>query len=488
MRSFTSTSIKVLLPALVLITSSCGWFKKAPKEDKVYEEKEKLDEIKGNRVFNPETQQYEEVKVVQGEMDTVQWKDADPAVYPPILSDSKPLGEVNEELGEVYKYFPTSEKKDRYTVGIILPFLGQHFDVTAPEIYSSSLWAVNFYGGINLALRQLEQEGVQLNIEVFDSKASSSTVENSILKNPDLRDFDLLIGPYRRDNIALVAEYAKANGISFVSPYSASTGLSPLNKEYIQVNPTFETHCEAITKHVLKQTKPGNVILVAKKNEADRFAIFQEARKEIMYQKDSTVFKELVVPESLTDFNEEDLKAFFELEGPISFVVPSWSDEIFVSNFLRVVDIARIMNDEKPVTIYGMPQWMDFSKVDYDYFEKLDLHVSSASYVNQNSAEVKVFKRNFFNKYNTVPSEEAFLGYDVMLYFGRMLKEYGTKFQPFLENENKSFLERDFHFEPIIEEGSTVEEPGRIEQFENKAIFILRYENYQFKPVPNWKN
>ncbi|MCB0663968.1 MAG: amino acid ABC transporter substrate-binding protein, partial [Saprospiraceae bacterium] len=343
--------------------------------------------------------------------------------------------------------------------------------------------AINFYGGMQIALPQLEKEGLRMELEVLDSRANAGYVEKTLLANPDLKQKDLIFGPYRRDNISLVADFARKNNITFVSPYSASSGLSPLNPNYIQVNPSFNTHCYALTKHALDHFTPSNIILVARnEQESTRFPIFQDAMKTILMTTDSMEFKEFIVPSSYTDFDETMLAEFLEMEGPVAFIVPSWSDEIFVSNFLRVLDIARIVNEEKEVRVYGMPQWKEFSKVDYDYFEKLDLHISCASFVNDKSLEVKKFRKDFFNKFNTIPTEEAYLGYDVMLYFGRMLLKYGTKFQSHLETEPGRYLQGDFKIEPVLQAGSTAEEPGQIEQFENKAIFILRYNEYQFQP------
>lgn len=472
---------------VVLFLSSCGWFKKAPKDTKVYDDKEQLDEIKGKKVFNPETGKYEEIKLVDGKMDTVEWKDADLVLNPPILSETI-LEDFKEPEGYkgLYESISESEMKDRYEVGLILPFLTQNYDATATEMYSSSLWAINFYGGLQVALAQLEKEGLRLDLEVFDSKANAGYLEKNILRNPDLKKKDLIIGPYRRDNISLVADFAKINDITFISPYSASTGLSPLNHNYIQVNPTFNTHCQALAEHALAHFAPSNIILVARnKEEATRFPIFQDALKTTMMTNDSVSFEEFIVPESYTDFDETMLEEYLKKEGPIAFIVPSWSDEIFVSNFLRVVDIARIVQEDeknKAVRVYGMPQWKEFSKVDYDYFEKLDLHISSASFIRENSLEVKKFRKDFYKKYNTLPTEEAYLGFDIMMYFGRMLHEHGTKFQARLEEEPGNYLERDFEIEPVLQEGSTAEQPGPIEQFENKAIFILRYKEYKFQP------
>ena len=131
-----------------------------------------------------------------------------------------------------------------------------------------------------------------------------------------------------------------------------------------------------------------------------------------------------------------------------------------------------------------MPQWRDFERIDFDYYDKLNVHISVSSYLDPLSPEIRLFKQNFYDRFGAIPKEEAFLGYDLTLYCGRMLKKHGTKFQYFLNEEPTKALHTRFQIEPVIRVGTTsgVELP-RVLQFENKFVNILRFYNYQFQPV-----
>ena len=76
-----------------------------------------------------------------------------------------------------------------------------------------------------MALDELGDQGVRLNVNVYDSKASENTVRDLLRTDPDLPNSHLIIGPYRRQNVQKVADYAKKENITFISPYSAS-GMS----------------------------------------------------------------------------------------------------------------------------------------------------------------------------------------------------------------------------------------------------------------------
>lgn len=481
---FSNFGLYMLL-FLMLISASCAWFKKAPKDEKVYDEKEELEEISGKKVFNPETGRYEIVRSVTEPMDTVRWQDLSEQEFPPIRYTGTPVTDnpVTPSSAETPPVTnPATVLKTRYDVSLLLPFLGQNFD-TVQAINENSLWAINFYGGAKIAFDKLQGEGINLNVQVFDSKASDSDVDNLLKNQPVISRSDLVIGPYRRDNVAQVAEFAKKNKITYVSPYSASSGLSKMNPEYIQVNPSLEAHCQAITKFVRAKFPAEQVVLVSKDNESEkaRFEYFHKANAAIDGNSKGKKFTELVISSDLTNLTEERIKPFILPLKTTVFILPSWSDETFVGNFLRLLDIAKMDNS---VMVMGMPQWMDYQKIDYDYYEKLNVHVSSAGYIDNNSLEVRNFKKNFFERYAAAPREEALLGYDVMLYFGRMLKKYGTKFQPQMELEKANGLHMKFAMEPLMAPNPAgAEKPGVVEQYENKAVFILQFQNYYFQPA-----
>ncbi|RMF21428.1 MAG: hypothetical protein D6765_15595 [Bacteroidetes bacterium] len=98
---------------------------------------------------------------------------------------------------------------------------------------------------------------------------------------------------------------------------------------------------------------------------------------------------------------------------------------------------------------------------------------------------MQAFKRKFFERFGTVPNEEAFLGYDVTLFFGRMLQKYGTALPFNLEKEPPTpLLQTTFAFERVVNQPTAAPERfNPLDQFENKFVNILKFENYYFQPA-----
>ncbi len=469
--------------SLCFFMSSCVLFQPVTKVDDKDKEEEELDPISGRRVYDPETGTYIEVKdVVLQDMDTIIWTDVPASAFPPITGSDEAYtgGGSSSDLIRVDDL--GSEFLSTYNVALILPVLTDRFNEFSTEINESALKAINYYGGVQLALDQLRDEDISLNVSVLDSKASTYTVSSMLRSNQEVRNSNLIIGPFLRDNINLVADWVKQNEKVMVSPYSAAAGIVSKTPEYVQVNPSLRTHTGAILEHALANYRQDQIVLVSKDVPAERARLqyFQEEFKLRSGLFNAPPLQEFIISDESADLANMEVLPFIEIQDTTVFIVPNW-DEAFVYALLRKIDISKLPEDE--VVVYGMPQWMRFQRLEFDYYEKLNVHISSSSYIDPLSSEVRSFKQRFFDKFGAIPTNEAYLGYDVMLYFSRMMKKYGTKFHLALEREPTQMMHTRFNFERVVAPASRsgADLFDTIEQFENKYVNILKFEDFQFQ-------
>ncbi len=463
--------------------SSCDWFKPArdPKKDKVYKE-EDVGELQGTKVFDPETGTWRTVHEVNEKVDTLKWSDLSEDKYPPIETVENWSGgsgaSTGGNSGGNNSGSGNSGGSGKYrNVALVLPFLAQRFDTA--NIAEDALWAIHFYSGAKLAYDELERSGISLNINVLDDEATTGKM-TTLLRGSEMTKADLIIGPYKRDNVALAADFSKKNKKPLIVPYTAQMNMSENNPNYIQVNPSLKTHCEAITRHARKRHRTEDIVLVArsKEEERSRLAYFQHENAVIEGRAGSN-FREMIVNEDLQNLNAGS----FVREGRTTvFIVPSWSSETFIATLFRQLMTEQAQGED--IVVYGMPQWMNFEQVDYEQFEKLNVHLSSASYVDNEDEKVRQFKRSFFDAYGTIPQEEAFLGYDVMLYFGRISDELGRDFTVRLDQKPYDVLHGRFEFERVVNEPERHrEESNYYDQWENKFVHILKFKDFSFQPA-----
>lgn len=472
---------KLLAFALVFAISfsSCDMFKKVQKEEPVVDKpKEELEEIQGTQRYNPKTGRYETVTEVTQEMDTVNWTVTDPEEEPPITTTGGSYGSNNSQTNSTTPSGQT-EFRDAYNVAFMLPFLTNRFDQITGKADPKSSLALNYYLGSKMAFDVLSKEGVQLNVSAFDTKASDAEVVN-LLSNPEVSTADLIIGPVRKTALKKTAEYGLKNGVTVVSPLSPSDEITSKNPFYVQVKPSLVSHCYAITQHVLERYRPDQVVLVSRNKAAEvkRLKYFQDANYTIG-GRGAISFDEFVVSATTNDFGEMDLLPHIKEGETTVFIVPSWSNESFIYSFLRQLKIAKGDNE---VVVYGMPQWMKYKLIDYEYYEELNLHVSNAYFVDTNSFGAREFRRNFFNRYGTIPTEDAYAAYDLMLLVGRSLKRDGTMFQKRLDKNDTKSMVTNYRFEPVVSAaGIAAEDYSKIDRYENKYVHILKFEDYYFQ-------
>ncbi len=465
--------------------SSCDAFKKAQTDEPVVKnDNDNLPEIKGNTVYDPETGTYTHTTNVTEELDTVKWRVIPQDKNPPITSAAtkeqldKPVNPV-----VVNPITGISEKLAFYNVAIMLPFLSDRSN-NGTEIDSRSNPTLHFYSGAKMALDVLSSEGIKLNVTVHDTKASEA-VTQSLMNSREVKTAHLIVGPFMKNNIAVAAEMAKQSGTPLVSPLSPSSNVTADNPYFIQVSPYLNTHCEAITKHARKKYRADQIVLVVRNKQAEisRLKYFQESNQAFEGTDNVERLKEFIVTDASADFNEMDVSPYLKDGDTTVFIVPSWSNESFIYSLLRKIQVAKVENEiDSEVVVYGMPQWMNYERISYDYYEQLHVHISSASYVDPNAENVRKFKIVYFNKYGTVPDLEAFIGYDVMLYFGRMLAKHGTFFQDRLDGEPAQYLQTKFDIVREVPLSAVMEEDySKTNLFENKYVNILKFEDYYFQ-------
>jgi len=159
------------------------------------------------------------------------------------------------------------------------------------------------------------------------------------------------------------------------------------------------------------------------------------------------------------------------------FIVPSWSNENFIYALMRKISLVKGPNK---VVVYGMPQWREYTRIDFDYYERLNLHISSNSNYDIYDEPVKIFRQRYFDRYGMAPEEDAIIGYDLMMYFGVMVNEHGTSFPQKIDSEQADLLHTKLDFQ-AAQHTVNIENLDAVDFYENKLVNILKFEDYHFQ-------
>ena len=507
-RAFGRTSIFTYMNLLfALLLSGCSFFKPASSTGTTTPDKVPAEYGTTPRQNNPAqtgtVSVYDPVKrewvVVQTKpqekIDTIRWKEGSGAV--PITADAPRLpvptdrgsvpvipGVSNNNPNPVSPVNQPGQYRNTnpYNIAVLLPFMSGQVSGSV-EGNSVAEWAIQYYGGLKMALSALDLEGIRLNVSVLDTKADTNEMYR-LLRHPDVQNAQLLMGPYRRDNIKIVAEYAKRSNKPMVSPFSAVGTLTQDNPNYIQMNPSLESHCQALLNHALSEFRPDEIVVVTR-NVVGEQNCLEFLRKAYAPKRamGNPAIQEYFLQGDEKSYGTINLRPYIQNKTQAAIIVPSWADETYIFYLLRAVKSAKA-NGQK-VVVYGMPQWVDFEHMEFDLYEQCQVRVSQVAFIDDQSPEILNFKKEFFARYAALPNPEAFAGYDQMIYFGRLLANFGPNVKDNLERNQGKGLHTGFTFTRVVNNvpfGS--EQFAPTQRYENRFVHILEFAGYQFRPLP----
>lgn len=402
-----------------------------------------------------------ETRRTLSEMDTLMWTEVD---------RSKDYAKAVEEL--------IMDKKERYNVSLLFPFeiaKNNKNDIHKPETKLGRM--VHYYSGVLMALKQLEEEGVNIDLNVLD--AESGLFDDKLQR---CKASDVIIGPRDSKQLSVAANFGKVNEIVVVSPWKSGAKISEDNPYFVQLRPGLKEHFDAMIEHALQNFEPENIFILGRKDQReDRtyFRYLQSTAAGILESEDRKVLNEYFIEEDSLIYGKTAFDSVFVDHEKSCFLLPHWSfssDEDFVYNVARKLNGERGLKD---VTLYGMPILFETDKIKFELYRNLKMRICRSSYVDRTSNIIREFRERYFEEYRDFPAEEALEGYDMMLFIGRSLFNYGTKFQFFLDSYASSLLQTRYDIQKIYDPDSG-DDFKHIQYFQNRHLYILSFEEDKF--------
>ncbi len=432
-----------MLALVAILVSSCSVLQRSPRSQK------------GVVVDEPEIKPDTKSKV-----DTIQLTQVSESESPPI-TDRKAAPN------------PTAVFKDSYRVVLAAPFDAQEFQFSSDRMSSRSNRILQFYLGFKYAFERLPSDvGIQLSVIDTRNGMSGSRIKNL----PEYADADLLVGPYSSDELKQVADFSLANRKVLISPWN-STKVVSNNPYFVQMRPSLERHCEALTRFALTQNLPEEILVLTtgSSRDAEIRKHIQDVYREVQGDPNADPLLEFVVDDITQDSLTEHLEQVWMTDSIRSIVLPVWSDEPLLVSLLGKINYAKAGRDIK---VLGLPQWRDMNRMDFDILENLNAHISSTRPVNLGKQGGDTFKEYFFDTYGLLPDDDAYYGMDLARWIHHMLKDHGDLITDGLMSSQPPDLNYSFEFvQRFGDDGETTD------YFVNDFIQILKFRNYQFEPA-----
>jgi len=381
-----------------------------------------------------------------------------------LLSNLQSEYALNLDLGiDGIEYSP---KKSTYNVGLFLPF--RYSPDSAMLVRSMSNWTTRMYEGVAIGVQKLKDEGVDINLITIDTQNLETRLESQV-EDGILTDLDLIIGPVTQRAVELLSNFSKERQVNIINPLSSNGDIlkdNPFAFLYYPSNESIAIKAAAYAKQNFTRNKNAAVFYsgfsdVARADlyrqiiEKDSFdvTIFREVRpnesvniqqwliEEEEVDKDSTVVANMIAEmDSLREAGEEEWEIYSQRDFVYDTlkILPDSIGHVFIASDISSLASSALSGIEgRPDTIEYLSSSRFLtaeSSISFDQLERLNATFLGTNLINYDMPEVKEFRERYVEAYLKSPIKEdrlgdAYIGYDIMVTFGRLLGDYGKYFQ-----------------------------------------------------------
>ncbi len=363
-----------------------------------------------------------------------------------------------------------ADSSRKHRVAIFTPlYLDSAFDATGNYRYDKIFPkfinpGLEFYEGVSMAIDTLQMMKVRLDIRIYDTKSSSNPITR-ILQSPEFDSTELIIGHVNVSELRELANAAQKRKIPFINVNFPNDGGVTNNPEFVLLNSTLKTHCEALYRFIQRNWGTSTIYYFYKAGgQEDRLrGYFSEVEKNTA----SVPLKMRYIPVSDPADPNQFIPYLDSMRKTICIV--GSLDE----NYARTICASlSSLNKTFLTKIFGMPTWDNISEFSQPVYENQEIYYTSPFYINPADSLVLSITNIYKNKFYSRPSDMIFRGYESIMRFGRLLEKYGQNLSGSIGEKRYKVFD-DFDIQPVFLNKQNMV----LDYFENKKLYYIKKVN-----------
>ena len=361
----------------------------------------------------------------------------------------------------------------------MMPFFGDDFKAYATTtIPERSQWAVDYYAGLQMALKDLEAAGMRADVHIFDTKGDAG-VSQRLISDIDLLPSDAVIAPYLTEAVRAVVDPAQARGLSLIVPFSAAPDLARDYPQLIQMNPGLPTHLDELAAYLHRSYRPDQVVLVGLPTGEQNGAVAYLKNLQRTLKPNGPAWRTWRLESSDDSMTGLDWEGKFADSGETVFVFPIYNRPELINGFMSQL---RIKRRGKQTVLVGMPQWADFAQLDPSMLETHNVVITTGPMIDWEDYDVLQFADRYAKRYSTLPNLPAFLGYDAVSYALPLISKWGKAWTKHLPQSYDGLVST-YTLRPRYMGTSTSDQPGERQpsRYENTDVRLLFFRDGGFR-------
>jgi ABC-type branched-subunit amino acid transport system substrate-binding protein len=308
-------------------------------------------------------------------------------------------------------------RKGTYNIGVLLPFELQD---NSWQTQRKNQFVTDFYAGLRLAQDSLQRTGHPVQLFAYDTGADTLTLK-TVLALPELAGMDMLVGPVYKSGAKLLARYAHDHQIICVNPLSQDPDLVIDNAYHYLYSPSAATQGRVAAQFAATSFgigRPAVLLHEDSKDENDFAAAYQAAYE--------AAGGKLAATHAFRPDDPASLAAAFvatELAGASHVVVASDNRKAGPAAFTA---LAAVPAATRPALL-APGTWLDNPSLGLGQLG--GAYYYQPRYFNRQGLGYRRFRQLYLGRQKLPPSVFASQGFELLLFFGNALVQYGPAFQ-----------------------------------------------------------
>jgi hypothetical protein len=365
----------------------------------------------------------------------------------------------SREKDSLDKIFPVTIKQT-YTIDYLFPFSFDRIYDEEFKLDHSQKATLEFYMGSKLALKFLPDSNMKIKANYINTNTWDFS-DSADLDISEVKDADILIGPFVENEVLKVSEKTMQKKINMVSPFAHCSECLETNPYFFSLKPSQSAYIEYVYNFLQNNFKEYNIhLVVEKKKVADMYL------SEFISIADTSVFNSVETHViNNVNWNSVSLSKNISKEKNIILIL---MENDFVINSITT----NLVRSEKEKLLIVPMQWLEKNTINIDYLHRLNTYYLTDFYLNFQDSMIIQFAQIYREEFKTEPTKYSYLGFKSTQFALKNMNNGGVYFQ---RNRNELKCENT--------DDSFVRDKGKL-GFECCGIEMWGFKEYEFVKIP----
>ena len=360
------------------------------------------------------------------------------------------------ETDDVAFYQDSINYNKALKIAFLLPFNAKKYDtVPSKDIFNENRltnMVTDFYLGSEMAIDSIIEQGVSVDVKVFDTGRKAKNIPN-ILDQNDLDNYDAIIGPFYSSKAEIVANKSKA---PVIYPYFSSSQHKFKSGKLIKAEPDLDFRSTFLANY-LKSIYNGETIFVIGDGESNSNNQIQNIVTELR-ENDSIQKIHILKPEDGYIKKER----FTDHMPPKThcWMILTSDDKVVIADALNSM---VVLPEEVTGQVFTIQKNKAYDEIDNNKLARMDFAYVTSHFTDEKASTTKIFNKKYKAKNFSIPTKYAIKGFDITYDILMRLASGKNLNETFKEGASLR-LESKFDFEKKL-----------LKPTSNKGLFLIKY-------------